>query len=178
MLRRSPWELLLFHLLRSSASSTRTTRKSLACIMSGIFCSSLCPNCLRPVICHVRKLLGSKVWVVCADLGIKLRGLYLCLATAKVWVVCAPRTVKRGADSMLQVAAKRAKESSARAKCPSVARIAGPGVGDTLLVNFGTYVEATEASKHEISANAYKLGYLDCRNGALPCCPLEHEECE
>ncbi|CAL2266506.1 unnamed protein product [Prunus armeniaca] len=29
-----------------------------------------------------------------------------------------PRTVKRGADSMLQVMAKRAKESSARAKSP------------------------------------------------------------
>ncbi|CAL8994015.1 unnamed protein product [Prunus brigantina] len=29
-----------------------------------------------------------------------------------------PRTVKRGADSMLQVTAKRAKESSARAKSP------------------------------------------------------------
>ncbi|KAI5349222.1 hypothetical protein L3X38_002109 [Prunus dulcis] len=42
-----------------------------------------------------------------------------------------PRTVKRGADSMLQVAAKRAKESSARAKSPPIARTAGPGIGDS-----------------------------------------------
>ncbi|CAL2276676.1 unnamed protein product [Prunus armeniaca] len=41
---------------------------------------------------------------------------------------------------------------------------------------FDTHVEATEASKHEIVANAYKLGYLDCRNSASPCCPLEHED--
>ncbi|CAL2270898.1 unnamed protein product [Prunus armeniaca] len=45
-----------------------------------------------------------------------------------------------------------------------------------LLVKFDTHVEATEASKHEIVANAYKLGYLDCRNSASPCCPLEHED--
>ncbi|CAL8152853.1 unnamed protein product [Prunus armeniaca] len=44
------------------------------------------------------------------------------------------------------------------------------------LVKFDTHVEATEASKHEIVANAYKLGYLDCRNSASPCCPLEHED--
>ncbi|CAL2225057.1 unnamed protein product [Prunus armeniaca] len=44
------------------------------------------------------------------------------------------------------------------------------------LVKFDTYVEATEASKHEIVANAYKLGYSDCRNSASPCCPLEHED--
>ncbi|CAL2253643.1 unnamed protein product [Prunus armeniaca] len=73
-----------------------------------------------------------------------------------------PRTVKHGANSMLRVSAKRAKESSARAKTP--------------LVKFDTHVEATEASKHEIVANAYKLGYSDCRNSASPCCPLEHED--
>ncbi|CAL2259807.1 unnamed protein product [Prunus armeniaca] len=44
------------------------------------------------------------------------------------------------------------------------------------LVKFDTHVEATEASKHEIVANAYKLGYLDCKNSASPCCPLEHED--
>ncbi|CAL2259756.1 unnamed protein product [Prunus armeniaca] len=44
------------------------------------------------------------------------------------------------------------------------------------LIKFDTHVEATEASKHEIVANAYKLGYLDCRNSASPCCPLEHED--
>ncbi|CAL2258954.1 unnamed protein product [Prunus armeniaca] len=47
---------------------------------------------------------------------------------------------------------------------------------DRLLVRFDNHVEATEASKHEIAANAYKVGYLDCQNGALPCCPLEHED--
>ncbi|CAL2259685.1 unnamed protein product [Prunus armeniaca] len=44
------------------------------------------------------------------------------------------------------------------------------------LVKFDTHVEATEASKHEIVANVYKLGYLDCRNSDSPCCPLEHED--
>ncbi|CAL8162074.1 unnamed protein product [Prunus armeniaca] len=44
------------------------------------------------------------------------------------------------------------------------------------LVKFDTHVEATEASKHEIVANAYKLGYSDCKNSASPCCPLEHED--
>ena len=44
------------------------------------------------------------------------------------------------------------------------------------LVKFDTRVEATEASKHEIVANAYKLGYLDCRNSDSSCCPLEHED--
>ncbi|CAL8152759.1 unnamed protein product [Prunus armeniaca] len=44
------------------------------------------------------------------------------------------------------------------------------------LVKFDTHVEATEASKHEIVANAYKLGYLNCKNSASPCCPLEHED--
>ncbi|CAL2278652.1 unnamed protein product [Prunus armeniaca] len=44
------------------------------------------------------------------------------------------------------------------------------------LVKFDTHVEATEASKHEIVANACKLGYLNCRNNASPCCPFEHED--
>ncbi|CAL8119229.1 unnamed protein product [Prunus armeniaca] len=44
------------------------------------------------------------------------------------------------------------------------------------LVKFNTHVEATEASKHEIVANAYKLGYSDCKNSASPCCPLEHKD--
>ncbi|CAL9009864.1 unnamed protein product [Prunus brigantina] len=46
------------------------------------------------------------------------------------------------------------------------------------LVRFDTHVEATEASKNEVAINAYKLGYLDCRNSASPCCPLEHEDSE
>ncbi|CAL2271694.1 unnamed protein product [Prunus armeniaca] len=49
---------------------------------------------------------------------------------------------------------------------------------DRLLVKFDNHVEATEASKHEIAANAYKLGYLDCQNGAPPCCPLEDDDDE
>ncbi|KAL6284870.1 hypothetical protein ACE6H2_015799 [Prunus campanulata] len=49
---------------------------------------------------------------------------------------------------------------------------------DKLVAKFDTHVEATEASKHEIAANAYKLGYLDCRNGASPCCPLEDDDGE
>ncbi|CAL2234948.1 unnamed protein product [Prunus armeniaca] len=49
---------------------------------------------------------------------------------------------------------------------------------DRLLVKFDTHVEATEVSKHEIAANAYKLGYLDCQNGAPPCCPLEDDDDE
>ncbi|CAL9001826.1 unnamed protein product [Prunus brigantina] len=49
---------------------------------------------------------------------------------------------------------------------------------DKLLVKFDTHVEATETSKHEIIANPYKLGYLDCRNGASSCCPLEDDDGE
>ncbi|CAL8116988.1 unnamed protein product [Prunus armeniaca] len=49
---------------------------------------------------------------------------------------------------------------------------------DRLLVKFDTHVEAMEASKHEIATNAYKLGYLDCQNGASPCCPLEDDDDE
>ncbi|CAL9010783.1 unnamed protein product [Prunus brigantina] len=45
-----------------------------------------------------------------------------------------------------------------------------------LLVKFDTHVKAAKASKHEIITNAYKLGYLDCRNSASPCCSLEHED--
>ncbi|CAL2249544.1 unnamed protein product [Prunus armeniaca] len=44
------------------------------------------------------------------------------------------------------------------------------------LVKFDTHVEATEVSKHEIVANAYKLGYSYCKNNASPCCLLEHED--
>ncbi|CAL8176005.1 unnamed protein product [Prunus armeniaca] len=49
---------------------------------------------------------------------------------------------------------------------------------DKLLVKFNTHVEATEASKHEIAANAYNLGYLDCQNGASPCCLFEEDDGE
>lgn len=46
---------------------------------------------------------------------------------------------------------------------------------DELLVKFDTNAEAMEASKHEIVANTYKLGYLDCRNGVSSYCSLEDE---
>ncbi|CAL9024994.1 unnamed protein product [Prunus brigantina] len=46
---------------------------------------------------------------------------------------------------------------------------------DKLLVKFDTHVEAMEGSKHEIVVNEYKLGYLDCRKGDSPCCPIEDE---
>lgn len=42
-----------------------------------------------------------------------------------------PRTIKCGADSILQAAVERARELSARAKSPPIARTAGPGVGDS-----------------------------------------------
>lgn len=45
-----------------------------------------------------------------------------------------------------------------------------------LLVKFDTHVEVMEASKREIAAHAYKLGYLDYKNSAHPCCPLDHED--
>ncbi|KAI5334782.1 hypothetical protein L3X38_024915 [Prunus dulcis] len=106
---------------------------------------------------------------------------------------------------MLQVMAKRAKESTARAKNPSVARnklsvklvdhVFHVGDLDTLsslsldkqenalaqnreklLVKFDTHVEATKTSKYVITANAYKLEYLDCRNGASPCRPIEDKD--
>ncbi|CAL8112939.1 unnamed protein product [Prunus armeniaca] len=76
-----------------------------------------------------------------------------------------PREIKRGADLMLQVVTKRAKESSTQTKSHSVARTTDSGV-------------ATEASKNEIAANAYKLGYLDCMNCASPYFPLEHKDDE
>ncbi|BBG99414.1 hypothetical protein Prudu_009100, partial [Prunus dulcis] len=47
---------------------------------------------------------------------------------------------------------------------------------DKLLVKFDTHVEATEASKQEIAANAYKLRYLDCQNGASHCYPFEDDD--
>ncbi|CAL2271287.1 unnamed protein product [Prunus armeniaca] len=46
---------------------------------------------------------------------------------------------------------------------------------DKLLVKFDTHVEATKGSKHEITVNEYKLGYLDYRKGDSPCCPIEDE---
>ncbi|CAL9021625.1 unnamed protein product, partial [Prunus brigantina] len=44
------------------------------------------------------------------------------------------------------------------------------------LVRFDAHVEATEASKNEVVANTYRLGYLDYRNNASPYCLLEHED--
>ncbi|CAL9025517.1 unnamed protein product, partial [Prunus brigantina] len=42
--------LLLLYLLGSSASSTRTVRRSMACRRSGIFCSGLRSNYSKPMI--------------------------------------------------------------------------------------------------------------------------------
>lgn len=89
-----------------------------------------------------------------------------------------PRAVKHEADSMLQVATKRAKESSTRTKSHSVALTADLGVVIAQLVMLDTHVEATIASKNEIAANTYKLGYLDCMNDASPCFPLKHKDGE
>ncbi|CAL2278269.1 unnamed protein product [Prunus armeniaca] len=78
LLSMSSWELLLLHLSGSSASSARTTRRSMACRRSGIFCSGLHSNCPKPMIYPINRLLRSRVWVACIDPGIKLRGLYIC----------------------------------------------------------------------------------------------------
>ena len=60
LLGMSPWELLL-HLPGSSALSARTVRRSMACRRSGIFCSGIRSNCLKPMIYPVRRLLRSRV---------------------------------------------------------------------------------------------------------------------
>ncbi|CAL9000450.1 unnamed protein product [Prunus brigantina] len=78
LLRRFPQELLLLHLPGSSPSSVQTTRRLVACRRFRIFCSSLRSNSSKPVIYPVRRLLRSRDQVVCAGLGIKLRGLYPC----------------------------------------------------------------------------------------------------
>ncbi|CAL9000953.1 unnamed protein product [Prunus brigantina] len=282
---------------RSNASPAQTVGRPMACRRFGIFCSSLCPYCRKPVICLIRRSLRSKVRGVCAGDQTE-RTVPL---PSNHDSSTGPRTIKRGVDSMLQVAAKRAKELSARARSPPIARTAGSGIGDSsvgagdicafsslplekqeeaamyhlqkgmvfavgamrnshdvapssalldklmkknanlieklsnerirhharisemkesmsalkssvdqkdgelkslmatllecmeayfclehkhaalaqdrdkLLVKFDSYVEATEASKHEIAANVYKLGYLDFQNGASPCYPLEDE---
>ncbi|CAL2266487.1 unnamed protein product [Prunus armeniaca] len=60
LLGMSLWELLL-HLPGSSASSTRTVRRSMARRRSGIFCSGIRSNCLKPMIYPVRRLLRNGV---------------------------------------------------------------------------------------------------------------------
>ncbi|CAL8162551.1 unnamed protein product [Prunus armeniaca] len=77
---------------------------------------------------------------------------------------------------MLQVATKRAKESMLEQNVFQLRELPIRELVIALLVNFDTHVKATKVSKHEITANAYKLGYLDCKNGAPPCCPLEHAD--
>ncbi|CAL2246384.1 unnamed protein product [Prunus armeniaca] len=49
---------------------------------------------------------------------------------------------------------------------------------DKLLAKFDTHVEAMKVSKHTIAANAYKLGYLDCMNGAFPYCLIKDEDAD
>ncbi|CAL2249543.1 unnamed protein product [Prunus armeniaca] len=60
LLGMSLWELLL-HLPGSSALSTRTVRRSMACRRSEIFCSGIRSNCLKPMIYPVRRLLRNVV---------------------------------------------------------------------------------------------------------------------
>ncbi|CAL2275852.1 unnamed protein product [Prunus armeniaca] len=81
-----------------------------------------------------------------------------------------PRTVKHGADSRELKSRLLEQRVLKLRELPIQKLVIAP------LVKFDTHVEATEASKHEIVASAYKLGYLDCRNSASPCCPLEHED--
>ncbi|CAL9011380.1 unnamed protein product [Prunus brigantina] len=106
----------------------------------------------KTMIYPVRRLLRSRVWVAYADPGIKLRGLYICLAI----------TTRLQSHEQSSGWQRELKCRLLELKC-------------CLL---DTHVEAIEASKHEIIANAYKLGYLDCRNSASPCCLLEHEDGE
>ncbi|CAL8134000.1 unnamed protein product [Prunus armeniaca] len=47
---------------------------------------------------------------------------------------------------------------------------------DKLLAKFDFLVEAVEASKHEVTANAYKLGYLDCMKRTFPYCLIVDED--
>ncbi|CAL2256201.1 unnamed protein product [Prunus armeniaca] len=48
----------------------------------------------------------------------------------------------------------------------------------TLLEHKEAYFTSNTRSKHEIVANAYKQGYLDCKNGFSPCCPIKDEDAE
>ncbi|CAL2260518.1 unnamed protein product [Prunus armeniaca] len=175
LLGMSLWELLL-HLPGLSASSARTVRRSMACKRSGIFYSGICSNCLKPMIYPVRRLLRSRVRVACADPGIKLRGLYICLA-----ITTRLQSHEQSSTELTQCCEFRPRELKSRLLEQRVLKLRELPIQKLViasLVKFDTHVEATEASKHVIVANTYKLGYLDCRNSASLYCHLKHEDVE
>ncbi|CAL9003155.1 unnamed protein product [Prunus brigantina] len=174
LLRMSLWELLLLHLPGSSASPSRTIRRSMACKSSGIFCSGFRSNCPKPMIYPIRRLLRSRVWVACVDPGIKLRGLYICLA-----ITTRLQSHEQSSAELTQCCKLRPRELKSRLLEQRVLELHELLVQKLViasLVRFDTHVEATEASKNEVVANTYKLGYLDYRNNASPYCLLEHED--
>ncbi|KAI5316882.1 hypothetical protein L3X38_036589 [Prunus dulcis] len=149
----------------SRASSARTTRRLMECRRFGIFCSGLRSKCPKPMIYPVRRLLRSRVWVACADPGIKLRGLYIFSA-----ITTRLQSQEQSSVELTQCCKLRLRELKSRLLEQRVLELCEQRIRElviTLLVKFDTHVEATEASKHEIAANAYKLGYLDCRTMLL-----------
>ncbi|CAL2241654.1 unnamed protein product [Prunus armeniaca] len=127
LLGMSLWEFLL-HLPRSSASSARTVRRSMACKWSRIFCSAIRTRLQS----HEQ---SSTELTQCCEFR--------------------PRKLK---SHLLEQRVLKLRE------LPIQKLVIAP------LVKFDTHVEATKASKHEIVANAYKLGYLDCMNTWLVAC--------
>ena len=49
---------------------------------------------------------------------------------------------------------------------------------DKRLAKFDAYYKVAERSKSEAVIEAYKLGYLDCKSGAVPCHSIEDEDVE
>ncbi|CAL2255715.1 unnamed protein product [Prunus armeniaca] len=146
----------------------------MACRRSEIFCSGIRLNCLKSMIYPVRRLLRSRVWVACADPGIKLRGLYIYLA-----ITTRLQSHEQSSTELTQCCEFRPRKLKSHPLEQRVLKLRELPIHKLViapLVKFDTHVETTKASKHEIVANAYKLGYSDCRNSASPCCPLEHED--
>ncbi|CAL9016320.1 unnamed protein product [Prunus brigantina] len=148
----------------------------MACRRSEIFCSGLHSNCPKPMIYPVRRLLRSRVWVACANHGIKLRGLCICLA-----ITTRLQSHEQSSAELTQCCKLRPRELKSRLleqRVLGLLELLIRKLVIALLVKFDTHVEGTEASKHEIVANAYKMGYLDYRNSASPCYPLSwHAPC-
>ncbi|CAL8152790.1 unnamed protein product [Prunus armeniaca] len=112
--------------------------------------------------------------VACADPRIKLRGLYIYLA-----ITTCLQSHEQSSTELTQCCEFRPRKLKSRPLEQRVLKLRELPIQKLViapLVKFDTHVEATKASKHEIVANAYKLGYSDCRNSASPCCPLEHED--
>ncbi|CAL2266477.1 unnamed protein product [Prunus armeniaca] len=107
-------------------------------------------------------------------LRIKLRGLYIHLA-----ITTHLQSHEQSSAELTQCYKLRPRELKSRLLEQRVLKLHELQIQKLMiapLVKFDTHVEATEASKHEIVANAYKLGYSDSRNSASPCCPLKHED--